>query len=171
MFSKAFQFTMRYGHTHWRDLWLVVLGTPPAPLLPFHFWSRSRFTCSKKITCDRISSSKKKKRITMFHFSSIRNLSYLKYIFMMYLNKHTIIKENGDQVIKSMLTVHSVLFCSDVNLWDCKSFNYNLTNSHTIHFLWICFVAIHIPSPQFSNFIFEVSVCMTSLIIQKPTIK
>lgn len=128
MFSKAFQFTMRYGHTHWRDLWLVVLGTPPAPLLPFHFWSRSRFTCSKKITCDRISSSKKKKeRITMFHFSSIRNLSYLKYIFMMYLNKHTIIKENGDQVIKSMLTVHSVLFCSDVNLWDCKFFNYDLT--------------------------------------------
>lgn len=75
---------------------------------------------------------KKKERITMFHFSSIRNLSYLKYIFMMYLNKHTIIKENGDQVIKSMLTVHSVLFCSDVNLWDCKFFNYDLT--------------IHIPS-------------------------
>lgn len=115
---------------------------------------------------------KKKERITMFHFSSIRNLSYLKYIFIVYLNKHTIIKEKGDQVIKSMLTVHNVSFyCSDVNLWDCKSFNYDLTNSHTIHFLWICFVAIHIPSPQFSNFIFEVSVCMTSLIIQKPTIK
>lgn len=109
MFSKAFQFTMRYGHTHWRDLWLVVLGTPPAPLLPFHFWSRSRFTCSKTITCGRIPSGKKK-RIKMLQFSSIKNLSYMKYIFIVYLNKHTIIKENGDQVIKSMLTVHSVSF-------------------------------------------------------------
>lgn len=46
----------------------------------------------------------------MLQFSSIKNLSYMKYIFIVYLNKHTIIKENGDQVIKSMLTVHSVSF-------------------------------------------------------------
>lgn len=73
VFDTAFQFTigtnsLRYGHTHWRDLWLVILGTPPAPLLSFHFRSKSRFTCSKTITCDRIASGKKKKKNIPFFF-------------------------------------------------------------------------------------------------------